>query len=79
MAKAPAAEVVVLDLDDELVAQRLPFAGALGAPAARATRAAAGEAGFLGLTAVGDDHAHADEIYRTAVNALDEEAAAALR
>jgi len=40
---------------------------------------ALGETGLLGLTAVGDDHAHADAIYQRAVAALDEEAAAALR
>ena len=44
MTEAAAAEVIVADLGDERVAQRLPFAAALGAPAARSARCAAGEA-----------------------------------
>ena len=45
MAETVAGDVVVADLDHELRLQRLPFAGALGAPAARAARRVAGEAG----------------------------------
>ena len=41
--------------------------------------AALGDAGFLGLTAVGDDHEQADRLYRKTVAALDQEAALAVR
>ena len=40
---------------------------------------ALGDGGFLGLTAVGDDHDQADELYRRTVAALDEAAAEAVR
>jgi hypothetical protein len=40
---------------------------------------ALGDAGFLGLTAVGDDHDQADHLYRRTVAALDEAAAEAVR
>src|ERR1044071_1842216 len=52
VAEAAFAHVVIAHLDDELGAERLPFAGALGVPAAptrpRAPRAAAGAAPPLG-------------------------------
>src|SRR5215472_11409341 len=38
--------MVIAHFDNELGAKRLPFAGALGAPAARTARSAAGEAGW---------------------------------
>jgi hypothetical protein len=40
---------------------------------------ALGDAGLLGLTAVGDDHDQADRLYRRTVTALDEAAAEAVR
>ncbi|HET9298836.1 MAG TPA: peptide ligase PGM1-related protein, partial [Candidatus Polarisedimenticolaceae bacterium] len=40
---------------------------------------ALGDAGVLGLTAVGDDHAQADRLYQRTVTALDEAAAEAVR
>lgn len=40
---------------------------------------ALGDSGFVGLTAVGDDHAHAERLYKEAVAILDEEARLALQ
>ena len=45
MAEAVGGDVVEADLDDELGPQRLPFAAALGAPAAGAAGGVAGETG----------------------------------
>src|SRR5204862_7261993 len=63
VAKAAFADMVIPHFDDELGAQRLPLAGALGAPAARSTGGTASEAwrrvelfeaaGQLGLVASG--------------------------
>src|SRR5262249_23299618 len=47
VAKTPAAEVIEGDFDHQLGGERLPFAGALGRPAARPARRVAGEAGRL--------------------------------
>src|SRR3954453_5571074 len=47
MSEAAAGAVVVFDFDDQLRAERFPFAGAFGAPAARAARRLAGEAAAL--------------------------------
>ncbi|VTZ63647.1 hypothetical protein EMEDMD4_510024 [Sinorhizobium medicae] len=47
VAKAPIADMVEPDLDDEFRSDRLPFAAALAAPAAGATRRFTGEAGRL--------------------------------
>jgi hypothetical protein len=47
VAETAAGEVVVLDFDDQLGDEGLELAGALGAPAAGTTGAAAGEAGGL--------------------------------
>src|SRR5437764_1122846 len=47
VAEAPTGDLVVADLDDQHGFQRLPLAGSLGVPAARAARSASGEAGRL--------------------------------
>src|SRR4051812_29657295 len=47
VAEPPLGEVVVLNFDDQLRVERFPFAAALGAPARRAARRAAGEAAAL--------------------------------
>ncbi|MGC1888382.1 MAG: hypothetical protein WA709_20195 [Stellaceae bacterium] len=44
MAEPAAADMIVADLDDQFRAQRLPLAGALGAPPAGASRRVAGKA-----------------------------------
>src|SRR6478609_12128774 len=44
VAEAAAGEVVVFDFDDQFRSERFPFAGAFGAPAARAAGRLAGEA-----------------------------------
>lgn len=47
MAESSAGEMIELHLGNQLRVERLPLGGAFGAPAARASRTLAGEAGGL--------------------------------
>jgi len=66
------------DLFDIVARHKLHFDGARQTGVVFHMMSALGDCGRLGLTAVGDTQAEADEIYAKIVRALDEEASAAL-